>query len=43
MNTVQTFLNNSQDLVCDPILPLVAEQAAQADATRSIDPAVIHG
>ena len=41
MNTVQTFLNNSQDLICDPILPLVAEQAAQADATRSIDPAVI--
>jgi len=41
MNTVQTFLNNSQDLICDPILPLVAEQAVQADATRSIDPAVI--
>lgn len=41
MNTVQTFLNNSQGLICDPILPLVAEQAVQADATRSIDPAVI--
>ena len=41
MNTVQTFLNNSQDLICGPILSLVAKQAAQADATRSVDPSVI--
>ena len=43
MNTVQSFLNNRQDLICNPILPLVAGQAAQADATRSVDPLVIQG
>ena len=41
MNHVQTFLNNDHDLMCGPILPTIAGQAAQADQTRSVDPSVI--
>jgi alkylation response protein AidB-like acyl-CoA dehydrogenase len=28
-------------LVCEPLLPLIADQAAKADSTRSVDPSVI--
>jgi alkylation response protein AidB-like acyl-CoA dehydrogenase len=41
LSNVQDFLGRSQGLVCEPILPLIAEQAANADRTRSVDPAVI--
>lgn len=41
MSVVQDFLGRSQSLVCAPLLPLIAQQAAQADSTRSVDPAVI--
>lgn len=41
MSNVQTFMGRSPGLVCEPILPMIAEQAAQADSTRSVDPAVI--
>ena len=41
MQPAQTFLNTENDLLCTPILPGIAEQAAQADRTRSVDPGVI--
>ena len=41
MQPAQTFLNTDNDLLCTPILPGIAEQAAQADRTRSVDPGVI--
>ncbi len=41
MNSVHTFLNNDYDLMCAPMLSAIAAQAAQADQTRSVDPAVI--
>ena len=41
MPPVQTFLNTERDLLCAPVLPAIAAQAAQADRTRSVDPAVI--
>ncbi|MBI3795633.1 MAG: hypothetical protein HY268_01505 [Deltaproteobacteria bacterium] len=41
MSNVREFIGGSQELVCAPLLPLIAGQAAQADSTRSVDPAVI--
>ena len=41
MNPVPTFLNHNHGLMCAPILPAIAEQAAQADRTRNVDPGVI--
>ena len=34
-------MGEAQKLVCEPLLPLIAGQAAKADSTRSVDPAVI--
>jgi alkylation response protein AidB-like acyl-CoA dehydrogenase len=34
-------MGNRQNLMSEPLLPLVAEQAAKADVTRSVDPEVI--
>ncbi|MGH7965244.1 MAG: acyl-CoA dehydrogenase family protein [Candidatus Binatia bacterium] len=41
MSNVQEFMGRSPALVCEPILPLIAAQAARADSTRSVDPSVI--
>jgi len=41
VSNVQEFMGHSAGLVCEPILPLIAAQAAQADNTRSVDPAII--
>ncbi len=41
MQPVQTFLNTESDLLCAPVLPDIAAQAAQADRTRSVEPSVI--
>lgn len=41
MGPVQGFMSNSRELVCEKLLPLIAEQAAKADNTRSVDPTVI--
>ena len=41
MNPVHTFLNHDRSLLCAPLLPDIAEQAAQADQTRSVAPHVI--
>src|SRR5215471_2550280 len=38
---VHEFLSRGDGLLCEPLLPMIAEQAAQADHTRSVDPAVI--
>jgi alkylation response protein AidB-like acyl-CoA dehydrogenase len=41
LHHVQEFLGRREGLFCEPLLPMIAEQAAQADHTRSVDPAVI--
>ena len=41
MQPVPTFLSTDSDLLCASILPVIAEQAARADRTRSVDPGVI--
>ena len=41
MNNVQDFMGREHELVCAPLLARIAEQAAQADRTRSVDPDVI--
>lgn len=41
MGCVQEFIRRPQGLLCEPLLPMIAEQAAKADRTRSVDPAVI--
>ncbi|MGE0681091.1 MAG: acyl-CoA dehydrogenase family protein [Candidatus Binatia bacterium] len=41
MSYVQGFLGRREGLLCEPLLPMIAAQAARADTTRSIDPAVI--
>ena len=41
MNPVPTYLNHNHGFMCAPILPAIAEQAAQADRTRNVDPGVI--
>src|SRR3954451_1422096 len=41
LSNVREFIGGSQGLVCAPLLPLIAGQAAKADSTRSVDPAVI--
>ena len=41
MNNVSNFLGDNQGLLCQAILPLIADQAQSADKTRSIDPSVI--
>src|SRR5229473_5381005 len=41
LSNVREFIGRSQGLVCEPLLPLIAEQAAKADSTRSVDPPVI--
>ncbi len=42
LSLVQDFIGNRHVLVCEPLLPLIAQQAAQADSTRSVAPAVIN-
>src|SRR5467141_3193623 len=34
-------MGRNQGLVCEPLLPLIADQATKADSTRSVDPVVI--
>ncbi|MGE0822024.1 MAG: acyl-CoA dehydrogenase family protein [Candidatus Binatia bacterium] len=41
MSAVREFIGTSPGLVCEPLLPRIAEQAAKADITRSVDPEVI--
>ena len=41
MSNVQDFMGRNHDLVCAELLPRIAEQACQADQTRSVDPDVI--
>ncbi|NOT58139.1 MAG: hypothetical protein HOP18_26345 [Deltaproteobacteria bacterium] len=41
MSLVQNFMGMRSSLVCEPLLPLIVRQAAQADSTRSVDPTVI--
>lgn len=41
MSKVQDFMGRKYGLVCEELLPRIAEQAAQADQTRSVDPDVI--
>src|SRR5215471_4020530 len=38
---VHEFLSRGDGLLCEPLLPMIAEQAAKADSIRSVDPAVI--
>lgn len=42
MSKVQNFMGRNHDLACAELLPRIAEQASQADQTRSIAPDVIH-
>lgn len=42
MSNVQNFMGRNHDLACAELLPRIAEQASQADQTRSIDPDLIH-
>lgn len=41
MNAVRDFLQPDDDLLCAPVLPRIAAQAAEADRTRSVAPDVI--
>lgn len=41
MSRLQEFVIRREGLLCEPLLPMIAAQAAKADATRSVDPAVI--
>lgn len=41
LSFVQDLIGSRQSLVCDRLLPLIAQQAALADSTRSVEPAVI--
>ena len=41
MNTVHDFMGREHELVCAPLLARIAEQAPQADRTRSVDPDLI--
>lgn len=41
MNTVHDFMGREHELVCAPLLVRIAEQAPQADRTRSVDPDLI--
>lgn len=41
MNSVQEFMGREHPLVCAPLLDRIAEQAPQADRTRSLDPDLI--
>ena len=41
MNNVSNFLGEKQGLLCEAILPLIADQAQSADKTRSINASVI--
>lgn len=41
MRPAQAFIGRHERLLGEPLLPLIAAQAAQADTTRSIDPSVI--
>ena len=41
MHLVPAFVGDGKKLVCEKLLPLIAEQAAKADSTRSVDPTVI--
>ena len=41
MNTVHDFMGREHELVCAPLLAHIAEQAPQADRTRSVDPDLI--
>jgi alkylation response protein AidB-like acyl-CoA dehydrogenase len=41
LSQVQEFMPRRVGLLCEPLLPMIAEQAAKADSTRSVDPTVI--
>lgn len=41
MSQVQEFMPCRVGLLSEPLLPMIAEQAAKADSTRSVDPTVI--
>lgn len=41
MSLVHAFMGNAHTLVSGPVLPLIAEYAAKADITRSVEPEVI--
>lgn len=41
MSDVYEFIGRREGLLCEPLLPMIAEQAGRADATRSLDPSVI--
>lgn len=41
MSPAQAFIGRRAGLLCEPLLPLIAAHAAQADTTRSLDPSVI--
>ncbi len=41
MSNAREFMGEGDRLVCEPLLPLIADQAAKADSTRSVDPSVI--
>ncbi len=41
MSNAREFMGGGDRLVCEPLLPLIADQAAKADSTRSVDPSVI--
>ncbi len=42
MSNVQNFMGRNHGLACEELLPRIAEQASQADQTRSVAPDVIH-
>ncbi|MCS6924520.1 MAG: hypothetical protein NZ578_01340 [Candidatus Binatia bacterium] len=41
MSPAQAFVGDDEGVRSEPLLPLIAAHAAQADATRGIDPSVI--
>ncbi len=41
MSLAQVFMGKSHKLTSEPLLPLIAAQAAKADVTRSVDPDII--
>jgi alkylation response protein AidB-like acyl-CoA dehydrogenase len=41
LSKAREFIGESQELVCAPLLPLIAGQAGKADSTRSVDSSVI--
>ena len=41
MSHLHEFMNRREGLLCEPLLSMIAAQAAKADTTRSVEPAVI--